>query len=576
MQQPATFSQTRLALCVAFSLCLATLVLFWPALSHEFVNFDDDKYIVLNEQVRSGVTMRGAAWAFTTLRGSHWHPLTWLSHMLDCQIYGLNAGGHHLTSLLLHAANSTLFFLLLRAMTRELWPSAFAAFWFALHPLRVESVAWAAERKDVLCAWFWFLAMGAYIGYARLPSWKRFGGVIGLYALGLMSKPMLVSLPFALLLLDYWPLGRLRCRQDFRKLLLEKIPLLALALVSSAVTLVASEKSALMPLETLPLLARCVNAVISYVAYLWAIALPWNLTVFYPHPGLAANPFGAIAVFAALVAASFLAYRLREKHPYIMLGWFWFLITLAPVIGIIQVGLHSRADRYTYIPHAGLAVALAWTLVRAISARRFLSRSLTVVALVVLLLCSFQTRTQLRYWQNSESLWTRALTLYPGSAVAHLKMGDALREKGELGRAIEHYRQTLALEPGQFLAHGNLALALAQQGDLEESARYYRSFLQIRPTDIKALFQLGDVLMRQGKVGEAVIYFENLLRQDPLQPEFHNSLGIVYFNQGRLSAAEKQFREALKLNAAHAGARSNLERLLRVRAAPQNEIPSPI
>ena len=357
-------------------LLLAVALVFGQTVRHDFVNYDDNAYVYENPQVAGGLTAHGIAWAFTSFHVSNWHPLTWLSHMLDCQFYGLHAGGHHLTNVLLHAATAILLFLVLRRMTGDLWPSAFVAAVFAIHPLRAESVAWVAERKDVLSGLFFMLTLGAYAGYARRPfSLGRYLTVVLLFALGLMAKPMLVTLPFVLLLLDYWPLGRIGPHRrtgisSFRRVVVEKIPLLALTAASCVATVIA-QGTAVIAIDVIPLPSRIANALVSYVAYMGQLFYPAGLAVLYPHPegGLPIWKVAASSLVLAGISAAALVWR--RRFPYLFVGWFWYVGMLVPVIGLVQVGLHAMADRYTYLPQIGLCIAVTWGVAQLAASRRY-------------------------------------------------------------------------------------------------------------------------------------------------------------------------------------------------------------
>ncbi len=454
----------------------------------DFVNFDDDAYVYNNPQVTHGLTGESIAWSLRTFHSCNWHPLTWLSHALDCQLYGTqHPGWHHLTNVVLHAAVAILLFLVLWQMTGSLWPSAFVAAVFAVHPLRVESVAWVAERKDLLSGLFFMLTLAAYLRYVRRPfSWSRYLLVVAVFTLGLTAKPMLVTLPLVLLLLDYWPLGRLAdkplaaSQTTWRRLIAEKIPLLVLAGASCAVTSVAQQK-ALVPVDIVPISSRIANALVSYVAYLGQFFYPMNLAVFYPHPqdGL---PTWKIAVAAAVLAgisiAALLAWR---RLPYLFVGWFWYVGMLVPVIGVVQVGSQAMADRYTYLPQIGLCIAITWGLVAA--GQRFLSAATdaayrrwacgvaSVLALIVLMACTWR---QTSYWQNSETLWTRAVACTPENASLHDRLGGALAADHEFAAAIAEYRRAIEIDPESASAHNGLGKVLAEQGRDDEAAAEYR------------------------------------------------------------------------------------------------------
>jgi protein O-mannosyl-transferase len=411
------------AICV--SLLLAVALVFGQTVGHEFINYDDQQYVYENPQVEGGLTLRGIAWAFTTSHASNWHPLTWLSHMVDCQLYGLHAGGHHLTNILLHAAAAILLFLVLWRMTGDLWPSAFVAAVFAVHPLRAESVAWVAERKDVLSGLFFLLILWAYVSYARHPfSPIRYLTVVVLFALGLMAKPMLVTLPFLLLLLDYWPLGRIGLPAagggSFpfpRRVVVEKIPLLALAIASCMATFLVQVK-AVVALDAIPISSRIANALVSYVAYMGNFFYPMGLAVFYPLPASGLPIWKVVGSTLALTGVSVAAQAWRRRFPYLFVGWFWYLGMFVPVIGLVQVGSHSMADRYTYLPQIGLCLAVTWGVTQiAVSRhyRRWVCGVASVLAVLVLMGIAWR---QTSYWRDSETLFTHALACTANNYIA--------------------------------------------------------------------------------------------------------------------------------------------------------------
>jgi hypothetical protein len=430
----------RRPLLLAAALAILTLAAFLPSLGNGFINLDDGIYVTGNPMVKQGLTREGFAWAWTGNVANNWHPLTVLSHMLDCTLFGLNAAGHHGTSLLLHVANVLLLFEVLRRMTGALGRSAAVAGLFAVHPLHVESVAWVAERKDVLSALFWILAMGAWARYARQPSIGRYLLVALMMVLGLMAKPMVVTLPFALLLLDVWPLRRVRIGW----LIMEKLPLLALSAVASLVTL-RYQTTSLVPLEVLPWRLRLANAAISYVVYLGKTILPRKLAVFYPIP-IEIPAWKAMGAAVLILALTALAIWKARKAPWFLVGWLWFLGTLVPVIGLIQVGRQAMADRYTYIPSIGLFLAICWGL-PALSANRRWRTALAGATVLVLLVLAAATWVQVRHWRNSATLFQHALAVTRGNYVAHVALAKALAAKRDWTGAAEHYREALALRP---------------------------------------------------------------------------------------------------------------------------------
>jgi protein O-mannosyl-transferase len=441
------------------SLVLLTLAVYLPVLTHGFIRFDDPVYVTRNPWVQAGLTWDGIAWAFTANVASNWHPLTLLSHMLDCELFGMDPLGHHLTSLLLHTASVVLLFEALRLMTGALWRSAAVAALFAIHPTHVESVAWIAERKDVLSGFFWMLTLLAWAFYVRQPSRKRYAVVALSLAAGLLSKPMVVTLPFVLLLLDVWPLGRkIRVK--------EKLPLFALAAASCVVTVIA-QSGAIGMASQFPLRLRLANAVLSYVAYLGKTLVPSRLAVFYPMP----TEFPAWKVVGAALLLVLLTVLALRAARYVTVGWLWFLGTLVPVIGIVQVGGQAMADRYTYLPTIGLFLIAVWGLPR------------IPVWIPILLALAIGTRLQLRHWQDSESLFRHAAAVTEGNFIAHLNLAQIHAERGERGPALEHFRKTLEIRPGMWQAQASLGNTLRRWGRPDKALPHLRNAVRLRPND---------------------------------------------------------------------------------------------
>jgi tetratricopeptide (TPR) repeat protein len=583
---------------VALALFGSTLLLYARVRGHDWVGTDDGMYVLDNPLVREGLSWEGVKGAFTGLRAYNWHPLTWLSHMLDVELFGLRPGPHHLVSAALHAINAVLLFAALRALTGDLWPSAFVAALFALHPLRVESVAWIAERKDVLSGLFWMLALWAYARYARRPGLLRYGTVLACLALGLMAKPMLVSLPCVALLLDLWPLGRWRpgwiqpavasgiARQrPLRLLVLEKLPLAGLAAGAAVATLVA-QRGAFSTLEALPLVPRLANALIAYRAYLWKTVWPTGLAVFYPHPAVvaAADPsrsliLPAVAAGLLLLALTALVVLGAARRPYLVVGWLWYLGTLVPVIGLLQVGSQALADRYTYLPLIGVYVVLAWGLRDLAAGRRRRLRGVPgAAAALVLAGLAAASAIQIGHWRDSVALYghairatrdnyfaynslgwaleqrgdvaaaaahyARALEINPRYVQAHNNLGNLLALQNDPG-AVRHYEQALRLAPGYAEAHNNLANVLQAQGDLDRAAEHYARALQLDPEHAAAHANLGRLLAQRGELDRAAGHFEHALA---IRPDFvpaHYGLALVLIRQDRLADAVRHLRAAL-------------------------------
>ena len=530
---------------------LITLAVYWPVTGHDFVQFDDPDYVTENRHVQAGLTGEGIRWAFTAEVCGNWHPVTCLSHMLDCQLFGLNATRHHTTNLLLHVANTILLLLVLEQMTRALWRSAFVAALFALHPLHVESVAWVAERKDVLSGLFFLLTLGAYVRYVneskvQSPKTKVFYALsLVWFALGLMSKPMLVTLPCLLLLLDFWPLRRWQAATA-RRLLLEKLPFLALTVATSVVTLLTQKQAGAMALmDTIPLTARTANAVVSYGRYVWKTFWPVDLAVFYPLPG--AWPAGVVmGAVAFLVLATGLAVWFGKQRPYLAVGWLWFVGMLVPVIGLVQVGLQAMADRYTYLPFVGLFIAVTWGVNEIVSRGRNAGTVLRFAAVLVLAACSVLTTKQIRHWKNSETLFSQALAATSDNAVAHYALGVISSKSGRLDEAYTHFTESVRIKPNQGEALNNLGLLLVMRGKIDEGIERYRQARAAKLDIAELHFNLASALAAKGEPAEAISEFKNALRIKPEFTQAQWALARLQIQQGDLAAAKSAANEALQ------------------------------
>jgi len=510
--------------CICVCLFVLTWAVFAQTLRYGFVNYDDPHYVYQNTRVTSGINFANVAWAFSHIHSENWHPLTTITHMLDCQLYGLKAGWHHFTNVLLHSVAVVLLFVALERMTGALWRSAFVSAVFAVHPLHVESVAWIAERKDVLSGFFFMLTMLAYLHYTRAPSIGRFLTVALVVALGLMSKPMLVTLPFVLLLLDYWPLGRFEAHgsntgRQVLQLVLEKIPLIALSAVSSIVTFLA-QRGAIGWTEQLPVPTRISNAVVAYVIYIREMFWPARLAVFYPHPENRLPVLEISLAFIVLVGITAAAFILRGKARYFITGWLWYLGMLVPVIGLVQVGWQGHADRYTYLPQIGLYIAATWGVTDLVRSWRFQRIALGTVALVVIAVLIWRSWLQTSYWRDSETLFTHALAVTSNNDVALNNLGIIFLDKGQLDDAISKLEAAIDLRPENAPAHDNLAKALLKKGQVTEAMVHYRKFLELEPANVEARNTLGTVLIQQRYVREAVDQWQEVLA---LQPENGNA-----------------------------------------------------
>ena len=552
----------RREIIICIFLIAASLVVYWQITNHEFINYDDGLYVTENLHVKAGLTFESIKWAFTTFHASNWHPLTWLSHMLDYELYGLNPMGHHWTSLQIHLTNTLLLFFILQYMTGAIWKSAFVAALFALHPLHVESVAWVSERKDVLSAFFGMLTILAYIRYVKKRNFFRYFLIFILLSLGLMAKPMLVTLPFVLLLLDFWPLKRLKFSLNQTSVLLvlikEKIPLLMPAVISSILTLIAQQNVALKTLEIFPLQTRIANALISYTSYICKAIWPLHLTIFYPHQGNSISLWYAFGAGLMIAGSLFIAVNTSKKYPYISVGLLWFLVTLLPVIGIIQVGDQAMADRYTYIPLIGIFIILAWggsDLLKKWTNKKIVP---AILAMSVLLVLTMQSFLQAAHWKNSNTLFENSIKVTENNWLAHNNLGIALLGKRELDKAIFHYKKALNIKPDTLGAIKNLGVALSEKGDFKEAAQYFTKAIVINPEDWDAHYKLGRILENQGKFNRAIRHFEEVIRINPDYAQAYNEIGIILAQKGKLQKSNEFFLKAIQLEPDYKEAMNNL------------------
>jgi tetratricopeptide (TPR) repeat protein len=561
-------------LAIAAGLSLMVLAVFLQASSFQFLTWDDPSYVTDNTQVRQGLSLHGIAWAFTTFQAANWHPLTWLSHMVDVSLFGLAPRGHHATSIGFHAANVVLLYSFLLRATGARWRSALVAALFAIHPLHVESVAWVAERKDVLSTFFWLLTMHFYIGYARKPGLLRYLAVAASLGLGLLAKPMLVTLPFVLLLLDIWPLRRLSLnpeasaerRKVLRRLVVEKLPLGALVIVSLALTFVAQSRGqAVVMIELIPLPDRAANAVISYAAYLLQAFYPAGLSFFYPFRENWGS--GALLMSIALLAAiTAWAWRERAAKPVLLVGWLWYLGTLVPVIGLVQVGIQAMADRYTYVPLTGIFVAIAWSIPDpgTSSLRRNVTVSAALITLAVLVAVAHDYAGK---WRSSKDLYLHALSVAPDNYRAHEKLAVEYVKEGKLDQARHHILESLRLAESSRLAstpqnlsvyHITLGNIENMQGNLEQAYKQYSRALELYPDDAIARLNQGMVLKKTGQHDRAIQAFEDALRLNPGHAGAHNNLGFSLLMTGQTDRAVDHYRQALALRPDYVEASFNL------------------
>ena len=572
-------------------LVLSTLFVYDQVQKFEFVNFDDTTYVVDNINIQKGFSMDSVAWAFTTVHAANWHPMTWLSHMADCQLFGMHAGKHHLINLVFHIFNTLLLFFVFRKMTGGLWQSAFVAALFALHPLHVESVVWVSERKDVQSTFFWLLTMGCYAAYVFRPTVYRYSGVLVLFAFGLMSKPVLVTLPCVLLLLDYWPLKRFSFQEPSGKdpqntlsnvkLFCEKIPLFVLVIMSSGVTYYAQAKGgAVKSFDYIPLADRVANAIVSYAAYIGKMIYPVKLACLYPHPEILPwwQVIGAILL---LLVISAMVIRTAKDRPYLLVGWLWYLGTLVPMIGLVQVGGQAMADRYTYIPLIGLFVMISWGGADLLKKWKFQKSIIMVLSIVLIIFYAGLTWKQAGYWKNSITLFQHALAVTDNNSSMHYNLGNVLAEtgrseeamynyqqaieirpnfvdahnnlanvyvqQGKTDAAIEQYYKVLALKPDYAGAQYNLGIALDDQGQTQEALPYFLSALKGMPDNADAFFKTANALIKTGKTNDAIRHYQQAIR---IKPDFviaHCNLGVALFRKGEVDAAASAFKAALRL-----------------------------
>lgn len=547
-------------------LVVATVASYWPIWKNDFINFDDNEYITENPYVKAGLTRAGITWAFTNTSSANWFPLTWLSHMLDCEFYGLNPRWHHFTNLLFHLVNTLVLLLLFWRMTKTIWPSGLVAALFAIHPLHVESVAWAAERKDVLSTFFWMTALLAYTVFTEHPGWKRYILVLVLFVLGLMSKSMVITLPFVLLLLDYWPLRRWRGMSWRDKtawfIVAEKAPLLCISAVFSILTFLWQRGGGAMEFSfRFDLKSRIVNALISYTTYIGQTFWPTNLSLFYPRPeGITGLRIAGLSTL--LIGITTVAIWMHRRRPFLIIGWLWYIGTLVPVIGLVQIGMQSRADRYTYIPLIGLFVMIVWTL-REVALRGRLHKIIlsTATGLAVLSL-GVCTWFQVGHWKSSVTVFSHAVAVTQRNATAYFNLGNAYHNEGKIDEAITCYLEALKIQPLYHDCNYNLGNILASQGKYNEAIIHFKQALRTHSNFPEAHNNLGLLLQRQGKTNEAKSHFEEAFRINPNHFYAHNNLSLLLAEQGKLEEAIEHAKISLRINPNFSDAHVNLGELL--------------
>jgi Tfp pilus assembly protein PilF len=549
---------------MAMVLVLVTIALYWPAMRCGFINLDDPDCVTENFHVQSGLTWAGVKWAFSdTQQHAYWAPLTWLSHMLVCQFFGLNPWGHHLLNVLLHAANTALIFVVFQQMTRAPWRSLMLAALFGWHPLRVESVAWVTEREDVLSTLFWMLTLLCYakyveasqVGNSKSKVWQ--GTAMVMFLFGLMSKAMLVSLPFVLLLLDYWPLERFKPGNWWR-LVKEKIPFFVLTAVMSVVTFVAQKQGgAVKTFEYLPFGARVGNSLISYCRYIGKTFWPTDLAVFYPHPGY--WPLEKVALAGIILCGiSVLLFVARRRYPYMLVGWLWFVGTLVPVIGLVQVGGQAMADRFTYVPSLGMLILTIWGAYELAKGWRFNVIVMPLAGAMAMVICLAMTRQQLGYWKDSETLFRHTAEVTKNNYIAYNNVGAALLDQGQTEEAMGQFQEAIRINPEDAEAHYNLGVALFKKNKTNAATGEFREAIRIKPDYAEAHNNLGTTLLNQGKTDNAASQFQEATRLKPDYALAHYNLGVALFNQGQTGEAASQFQEAVRLKPDYVEAHINL------------------
>jgi tetratricopeptide (TPR) repeat protein len=549
---------------VLLLLLLLVCLVYLRALAGDFVRYDDQVYVTENVHVQRGLTWENVKWAFCTPTAPYWHPVTWLSHMLDCELFGLKAWGHHLTNLLLHTANTLMVFLVLRRMTGAFWRSLLVAGLFGLHPMHVESVAWVAERKDVLSTLFWLLTLWAYARYATIPTIQNlkpfyYGLALAFFALGLMSKPMLVTLPCVLLLLDYWPLNRFGNNRMW-PLVREKLPFFLLAAASSVVTFVVQRTiGTVATTTTLPMGARLENALFSYAGYLGKLLFPTNLAVIYPLRYPFHWPLGdLISAGLLLLGISVVVITMRRRQPWLLVGWFWFVGTLVPVIGLVQVGLQAMADRFSYVPSIGLFIFLSWGAWALTKAWRYQIVAMSGTATVAMVLCAGLAWRQAGYWKNTGTLFQHAIDVTENNFIACSNLGDYELVQGHYDEAINLYRETIRLMPSYDLAYAPLGVALCKTGRLAEGIQELQLAVKLEPDSAQVHADLADALVEDGQGDAAINEYKKAISLDPDDLDARNCLGVLMENTGHLDEAIQQFEEIIKINPAYVPAYNNL------------------
>jgi tetratricopeptide (TPR) repeat protein len=551
----------------AFPICLIlvllTSVVYWQVRDFEFILFDDPLYISDNSHIQDGLTFKNLFWATKAVYASNWHPITWISHLMDVELFGMNPGAHHLTSLIVHLVNSMLLFIILKRLTGITWASGFAAALFAVHPINAESVAWVSERKNLLCTFFFMITIWAYVRWVEKPGFNRYLLITVFFIIGLMAKPMLVTLPFVLLLIDFWPLERIRRingkrgRTEAIKLFREKIPLFVLSLGSSMLTFLVQQSSgAVRSFESLPFQTRIANALISYVRYLGKLLSPHHFAVVYPYSqDMPVWQVGGSLVL--LIVITWISIRFIRHYPYVFVGWFWFFGSLIPVIGLIQVGSQAMADRYAYIPLIGPFILIAWGIRDATIKLRLGKIGVASVAVALISVLAAITHQQAGNWKDSITLFQHAVNETSNNHIAHHNLALALMAQDRIDEAISHLNRALEFKPVFPKAHNNLAIALAKLGRYSEAIRHYTEALRLQPDWGGALYNLGNALSALDRFEDAIKEYRKSLAVSPNDAEIYNNLGNALFHKGNLDEAIQYYQRALTLKPDHVPALLN-------------------
>jgi protein O-mannosyl-transferase len=564
------FSKSNHTIFISFFLIITTLAVYWQVNEFEFVGLDDALYVADNPHIKEGLSYQNIKWAFTdaTEITNYWAPLTWISIIIDYKLYEMNAGGYHRTNLIFHILNSILILLVFNKMTGKRWHSAFIAVMFAIHPLHVESVAWMTERKDVLSTFFWMLTMWFYASYVILPGTGRYLLVIIFFFLGIMAKPMLVTLPFALLLLDFWPLSRLEpslsvsaLKKTFL-LLLEKVPLFIIIFIASLSAFFFQEKGGVLPsLELIPFYLRIENILVSYTGYLLKTIWPFGLSAIYPYPNNIPN-WQVIISFTILSSISLISIRTIKKAPWFTFGWFWYLGILVPVIGIVVIGPHAMADRYTYIPLIGIFIIISWGIPELITQLKFRTAYLGISVCLLSLILLLITWIQVGYWRTSYTLFKHALEVTEKNPLAHDGMANAFAKRGQVEESIKHYKKSILQYPYSAEVHSNLGVALFKQGKIKEAIKHYNTAIQLKPDFITAWNNLGNALKKIGQFEEATACFTKLIKLEPNSAVINYNYGSLLLEKNQLKEAEIYFKKAIQLDPSFtADANNNLGKI---------------